>query len=135
MPDELTVIDHHHDADAGVFRLVTGYAVERVVPLTDETGAELRGPDVPLLDENGHQMKSEGHPLMGPGEPMTETVTAYIPFEDFVFADDDPRWHGKSAGAITAEQRKLVREALREREERTPAATEPVPLPGVGEPL
>lgn len=133
---KLTVIDHHHDEEGGVYRLTVGYPIERSVPVLDQ-GKPVYGPDVPLTDEDGEPVLSGGEPIVSRGAPLTETVTEYVPTEDFVFAADDDRWADKAPAAIAQEQRRLIKEALDERE-REAAANQPGPtaeLPGVGTPL
>lgn len=111
----LVVADHHHDTDAGVYRLVIGEVVEHEQNVVDETGAL-------VLDDAG--------------QPVTETISEIVPVGDVVFADDDKRWSRKGAERIAAEQRDLVVEALAERAEPEQAeTTPPTQLPGVGEPL
>lgn len=114
----LTVTDHHHDQDAGVYRLALGQPVEHVKPMTDAEGRV-------LLDDDG--------------EPMMESWTEHVPVGDFVFAADDERWQGKDSEQVAQEQRGLVRAALEERERAAQAAARReearVALPGAGDPL
>jgi hypothetical protein len=112
----LVVADHHHDSDAGVYRLVIGEIVEREQNVVDENGAF-------VLDENG--------------QPETETISEIVPLEDVVFADDDERWRQMDPQALAAAQRKLVTHALAGRVTSAPASAAPavVQLPGVGDPL
>jgi hypothetical protein len=108
----LVVADHHHDPDAGVYRLIIGEVVEREQYVVDETGAV-------MLDDLG--------------QPLVETVSEIVPIEDVVFADDDKRWSRKGGETIAAEQRQLVAQALADRAEPAqPDATPPTQLPGVG---
>lgn len=153
---DLIVIDHHHDEDAGVYRIVVGVPVEHVMPMTDEDGNELFGPDRPVIGEDGEPLmrrvpiegladgeeppEPEWEPVTERGEPMLETIIHHHPLEDFVFAADDERWEGKSPEEVAKAQREIIAEALqaREREAQTAArraADARTALPGVGDPL
>lgn len=103
---EHVVIDHHHDPDAGVYRLCAG------IPITETR---------PVLTDDG--------------ELTTETVTVgYDDLIDVVFADDDKRWAALSPADLAAQQRAIVDEAVTARDQA--AAPAPVvDLPGVGDAL
>lgn len=63
-----------------------------------------------------------------------DEVSELVPVEVFVFSATDDRWQGKKPDDVVKEQRRLVRAALREREDAvTPRPVET--LPGVGDPL
>jgi hypothetical protein len=139
---ELIVLEHSHDADEGVYRLVVGYAREQEVDVLDEDGEPVRDVvDVPKRDADGNAvLDEEDEPVMelGLGPVKTETVRLLTPVEDFVFAADDERWQGLSAQDIASGQRDLVRDVLREREAaevEARARSGGAELPGVGEPL
>jgi hypothetical protein len=127
------VLEHHHDPEAGLYRLVVG------TPVEDE---------VPVLDEDGEQLLDEVDAPDGDGTisvPRTERqVIDYVDQFDIVFSADDTRWldsNGKSkpAAEIAKVQRRLVKEALAARAAASSAdAVEPPPvksLPGAGETL
>lgn len=118
------VIDHHHDKDGGVYKIVVG---------------------VPVYDERTHPaMDADGNVLAD--EPRTEQVlVGYEDVRDFVFSEDDERWfvdgeertHRHGRDRIAQLQREIVAEALapsEEPDEPTPAPTVTT-LPGVGEAL
>jgi hypothetical protein len=101
------VIDHHHDPDAGVYRLVIGREVTSEVPLED--------PD--------------------PDGPATETVVVgHEDVRDYVFADSDDRWQGLSDDEIASQQRAAVEQAVTAAAD-DPAPPPVTALPGVGAPL
>jgi hypothetical protein len=112
----LVVAEHHHDPEAGVFRLVIGERVEHEQLVTDEDG------NVVLDDAD---------------QPTTETVAEIVPITDVVFADDAAGGAEGAADEIAAEQRELVADALRtaEPEPEPQAAPSTTQLPGVGEVL
>lgn len=111
---EHVVIDHHHDAEAGVYRLCIG------VPVTDTR---------PLLDADGAVLLDDSQ------QPLTESVTVgYTDLIDVVFADDDDRWANLSAADLAAGQRAIVDDAIAARESTTRVAAVR-DLPGVGNPL
>ena len=97
------VIDHHHNADAGVYRLTIGE------PIIDHVITE---------DNDGE---------------AEEILLGYVDVRDFLFADADDRWKGKTAQEIAAQQRAIVTEALHPPEPEPVA--EPRPMPGMGEAL
>jgi hypothetical protein len=102
------VIDHHHDPDAGVYRLVIGREVTDDVPVEDPP--------------------EEG--------PFTETkVIGHDDVRDFVFADTDERWQGRSDEDIAADQRALVLEAVTSPVDEVIADAAVTGMPGVGEAL
>lgn len=117
---DYVVLDHHHDDQLGVYRVVIGIPVIQQIPMTDEEGGILRDDDdQPMLEE-----RELGH----------------AGIEDFVFADDDERWHGKDADTVASEQRELVKKALstRQHEAEEAAAARSAALssmPGSGEAL
>jgi hypothetical protein len=111
---EHVVIDHHHDSEAGVYRLCAGVPVTDTRPMLDAHGAAL------LDDDN---------------QPLTETVTVgYTDVVDVVFADSDDRWANLSADALAAQQRAIVDDAITTRDS-APGPPEVADLPGVGDPL
>jgi hypothetical protein len=121
------VIDHHHDEAAGVYRLVIGQ------PIYD---------DVPIF-EDGQQVLEERSD--GAVVPRTEqVVVGHEDVRDYVFADDDERWHDAGGDRlddeeVAAAQRELIQAALDEQARAAEAeadATERVRvLPGAGEAL
>lgn len=114
---ELHVLDHHHDALAGLYRLEVGIPVYRSEPMFDSDGGVLLG---------------DG------GEPIMDLVLdGYSDRWDYVFADDAEQWAGLEPEAIAAEQRRIVADALNEqveefREENVRQAAARTPLPGAG---
>jgi hypothetical protein len=111
---EHVVIDHHHDTEAGVYRLCAG------VPITDTR---------PMLDAAGNALLDDDN------QPLTETVTVrYVDVVDVVFADADERWANLGATALAAEQRAIVDQAITTRDS-APGPAEVAELPGVGDPL
>lgn len=136
---DYVVVDHHHDPDAGVYRLVVGRVVEEQRPVLDHEGNTVHKPQ-PMLDENGDPLRDfEGREVVLLGPPEMELVRETVPVEDFVFAADDKRWKGAKPEAIAEQQRAEVRKALQEREEAVSAAeaarAELLQLPGSGEAL
>ncbi len=119
MSDErqLRVLAHHLEPEIEVYRLAIGYVETVEVPEFDEDGEP-----VTTTDDEGVEV------------PVTTRQEVVVPVEDFVFAAFDERWEGKGPDEIVAEQKRLVRAALRERET---AAAEPkrLAMPGVGDPL
>lgn len=139
MSTEYHVVDHHHDPASNVYRVVVGAPEEITRPATDHEGNPILEP-APLLDEHGEPMQDvDGRDVILPGRPKLETVTHYPATEDFVFADDDERWQGKSEEEIAQAQRAEVRKALDEREQMRIEAEQRVAerrkLPGTGEAL
>jgi hypothetical protein len=160
MPD-LIVVDHHLDADAGLYRLVIGYAEEHTQAVLDEDGLPMHEPGtlavatVAKLDDNGDVVRdendkpimeeqpmldSEGNQIVLLGDPLMETVTVHVPVEDFVFAADDERWQGLSEADIAQKQRSLVKRALTKRHKaaeaaEVAAAAARTELPGAGDAL
>jgi hypothetical protein len=81
------VIDHHHDEAAGVYRLVIGQ------PIYD---------DVPIF-EDGQQVLEERSD--GAVVPRTEqVVVGHEDVRDYVFADDDERWHDAGGDRLDDEE-------------------------------
>lgn len=112
------VIDHHHDEQAGVYRLVVG------LPVTD---------DVPVY-EDGEVVLEER--VDGAVVPRTEpVVVGHADVRDFVFATDDERWRDLSADEIAAAQRAIVADAITPSEPKPEPAPVTTTLPGVGESL
>jgi hypothetical protein len=64
-----------------------------------------------------------------------DVLVGYDGAEDFVFADDDERWKGKSRAEIVAEQRQIIAEQLASRTRPRRHRKMPTPLPGAGEEL
>lgn len=110
------VIDHHLDAAAGVYRLITGIPIIETKPLTDANGAT-------LLDDDD--------------QSITEQVTVgYDDVVDVVFDAGDKRWRSLDPDDIAAEQRAIVQTTIDERPTQTSqAAAAPTALPGVGDAL
>jgi len=144
---DLVIVDHHRDVADEVYRLTVGYVVEEDGPVLDENGEPVMEEDrlvateVPAVDENGDPVFDEdgpkmepGEPLLVPGGPRIERQRFLVPMEDFVFAAFDDRWEGKTPEEIVREQKRLVRAALRKRDEPV-AAREIEQLPGVGDSL
>jgi hypothetical protein len=133
------VIDHHFDKAIHAYRLTVGLAIEHTVPMVDEEGNALME-EVPLLDDAGEPVTDEdGNPYTAQ-KPMLEVRRELVPTEDFLFHADDKRWEGKTVEEVAAAQRRLVKRALREREnaaseeqQRREAAI--TSLPGAGEGL
>jgi len=118
----IKVLEHVHDRDAGVYRIVVGQ-----VQLT-EYERELIGDDgAPILDDDGVAMTT------------IEEEEVVVATEDFVWADDDERWDKKTPQQIAQTQRWEVREALLKRMEEAQAQaarSQVTELPGsVGETL
>lgn len=151
------VIDHHHDEEGGVYRVVVGIPVCDERAVLDETGAPVvhcsACAQPVVTDHSGDEPVSDGHApgCDRDGEPgdtiATESVVVgHEAVHDFVFADDDRRWHTKGGkrrahGQVASEQRGEIHGALlrRDREHadadaaRLKAATRAVTLPGVGD--
>lgn len=113
----VVVLDHHLDAEAGVYRLVFGTPV--VTEITNpDFDPEILGPDAP---------------------PPTIPNTVYEGIADVTWDADDPRWFGdhgrRPAEEIAAEQRAELRAAFEDREERAAPSSSPDPMPGIGEAL
>lgn len=162
---ELTVIAHNYDPWLEVYRLTVGYMQPMQVAVLDETGQPvfepgevIRTPRIKLkLDENGQPLvDAEGHPTgetfedpddvtesVTQGAQLTQEQLVGVPVEDFVFSQYDERWVDLSDEQIVGEQRRLVRETLRQRAadaaaEATAsaeAAATLVNMPGIGEGL
>jgi hypothetical protein len=105
------VLNHVHDADAGVYRLLVGAVVEETFL-------------VPVLAD-------DEVPLNGDGEPELETVNkeVVVATEDFVWAADDERWAGKTPEEIAQTQRRLIKELLTKRGEDDLVAPNAAELP------
>jgi hypothetical protein len=71
---------------------------------------------------------------LAPVEDGAPPTAELVPVEDFLFAAGDEKWEGKTPEDIVREQKRLVRAALRKRDD-----TRPKPkitgLPGVGKAL
>lgn len=105
------VMEHSLDTEAGAYRLVVGAFedVQVVATGTDD------GTSAPL-----------------------EVARVQVAQEDYLFASDDERWEGRELEDIAEEQRKLVREAIAEREAATKKRRRGKgarAMPGVGEAL
>jgi hypothetical protein len=126
------IVEHVHDADAGVYRLVIGYEIIEVIPMTDEEGQVLFSDYEELEGIVDGEEAVVRRPV---GDPMTEQVRTVVPVEDFVFSDTDERWDGKSDEEVAASQIRSVRRVLKKREEA--AADQPTPrkMPGAGRAL
>lgn len=123
---EYVVVDHHFDPLLDSWRLTIGYQDERVAHATGEDGEPLFETEV-IQGPEGEDIEVQGGAVM-------ETTVVLVPVEDFVFACTDPKWEGKSDEEVVKEQKRLVRAALRQREE--DAKPRPVEtMPGVGDPL
>jgi hypothetical protein len=76
--------------------------------------------------------------LREPADDAAPSETVYVNAEEFVFDATDDRWHrdGERRGPekVAAEQRRIVRDALAERE-RAAEAPPAVELPGAGDAL
>lgn len=139
------VIDHHHDPDGEVYRLIIG------IPIIEDRPLEHDGTPVLTCSEcdqvigkptviatstfwDGHTDQCSRQEL--PGDvPVTEPVLAgYNDVRDYVFADDDDRWDGRSTDEIADAQRRLVAAALDEADNPEPPPPVTV-MPGTGEPL
>lgn len=138
MSTDYHVIDHHHDADAGLYRLVIGTPEEITRPALDENGEPVLEPR-PLLNELGEPVLDVDGKEVVLAQSKLETVTHYPAREDFVFADDDERWQGKEPEEVAKEQRADVRKQLRERERQNARDAElraqRLQLPGSGQAL
>jgi len=141
MSDELIVIEHVHDTDAGVYRIVLGYKQLREETVYEDDGVTARRhPGEPVLDSEGEPMKIGEEPVISLGEVMTTATEELVPVEDFVFAADDERWEGKSPEDIAAAQRSIIRDAIDAREaaaaeEAAARAAAQNHMPGAGEAL
>jgi hypothetical protein len=136
---ELVVMDHHHDEANGVYRLTLGHPVQTEKPMFDEAGNPVVE-HLPLHAPDGSVAKDvDGKEVYLPGPQKFELVTEYVPSLDFVFADDDDRWKGKSPEEIAAEQRADVKAQMDERAAEQRKIEENlakrVQLPGAGESL
>lgn len=137
--NDLVVIDHHHDAENGVYRLTVGVPVQHEVPMTDEKGEPVFEA-IALRDGEGNVAKDvDGKEVYLPGAQRFETTILYEPGATIVFADDDDRWKGKSPEDIAAEQRADVKAQMDERAAESAKAEAAraslVQLPGSGEAL
>lgn len=106
------VIDHHHDREAGLYRLTIG------VPVIE---------DRPVLDKDGQpKTHKDGTPV------LEEVIAGHDQVRDFVFADDDERWKKKSDKRVAQLQRKAVAAAVKKEQEAQPPARAVHDLPGIG---
>lgn len=122
---ELVVVDHHYDTGRDMYVLVLGVEEVREVPLLDEEGNHMRGPDITAPGEETVL-----------GEPLYEQQTFLMPVEDIAFSGSDPKWEGMAPEDIAKEQRKVARAALRKREKDAEDAKARLKaLPGVGDAL
>lgn len=116
------VVSHEHDSDAGVYRVVVGQRIDHEQVMVDENGQTLYS-----------EYDDDGAPI---GEPMRESVSHVVPFEDFVFADHDDRWQDKTDEQIVDSQLRSIKRVLHRRieeiEAATRAPTQVRQLPGVG---
>lgn len=144
---EVVVVDHHHNPDDNVYRIVIGLREDMVFLVLDEDDNPVMMPAEPILDQNGEQImrpklddegniiEGEFEPFMRSPEQMTEIRPVVTPVEDFLFDADDELWQGMSPEEIANKQRDIVKDALKQRAESARAASEPTQLPGVGDPL
>lgn len=133
------VIDHHHDEEAGVYRVLLGLPYETQQPMVDERGEPVRE-HIPLIGPEGEQVHDvDGKPVVLHGPQKFETQTHYHSHTEVVFAADDERWKGKSPEQIAEEQRADVKEQLDERAREAKRADElraqRIQLPGSGQAL
>lgn len=131
------ITDHHHDPDAGHYRLEIAHVTEHLQSVLDENGDPVYLPDEPVLEDDGSpRLDQDGNPIVNPGLPMLEKAVQLEGTEDFLFAADDPKWKGKTPTQIAEEQRKLVKAALDERDKAAAkqqrSAAKRKDLPGVG---
>lgn len=146
---EYVVVDHHHDKEAGYYKVTVGIPREVEEVERGPDGEPLQNLDEPQMAvvDNGDGTFSE-KPLLGPdGEPImklgstkTRKVVVYDAVEDFVFAADAKEWKGKSKEAIAKAQQAVVRDALFSRakaaeKQAADTAAARSSLPGAGEAL
>jgi len=134
---EYVVADHHYDPVAELWRLAIGTreVVEEttVEHVLDEHGEQVYEPGETTVDEDGNE-----HVGRGPAVTTyrTERREVVVVVEDFAFTGLDPKWEGKSDDEIVREQKRLVRAALRKRDDDAAAMTERLQtMPGVGDGL
>jgi len=129
----LVVMDHHHDPDAGVYRVVIGWEEMAEQTMLDEDGQ-------PLYAEYEEHETPDGETVRVPvGDPMTEQVSVVTPLGDVVFADADDRWNGKTDEEIVESQLRSIKRAFKKREQEAQEAAEAAErrrvMPGVGQRL
>ena len=93
------ILEHHHDADAGVYRLVFVTAVDQIV----NTWV-----DNPDYDEEEELDEESNWPLM----VAQETSVAHIDPREVVWADDDPQWADMSPEDVASAQRQILSDHL-----------------------
>lgn len=138
--NEYHVIDHHHDEQEGVYRLIIGVPYETERPVTDDEGNVVMD-RIPLIGTDGEvQQDADGKEIYILGPAKFEKVVEHSAFEDFVFADDDERWQDKEPEEVAKAQRAEVRKVLREREKAqellaAEQQAQRVQMPGTGKAL
>lgn len=106
-------VDRGEKLPGGVYRLIIGIPVYDDIPI-----------DKVVDPDNGEVIE----------DARTERVLVdYSDVREFLFAEADERWDGKSPGEIASIQRKLVADSLEPVESEAAPSTEV--LPGIGEPL
>jgi hypothetical protein len=111
-----------------MYRLTVGYLIETEVQAVDEKGE-------PMFEEGAETFDEEaGTSHLVQGRPVMVPATQAVPIEEFAFSAEDPKWEGKPPDEIVREQRKLVRAALRKRQEDA-ESTRRLAMPGVGDAL
>jgi hypothetical protein len=131
MSSPYVIADVHRNETLEIYRLTIGVEETQEVQKVDEDG-QLVFETETVQPADGE----EGEPIVVVGAPVMETQVVVVPVEDFVFSAGDPRWADKSEEEVVRELRRLVRAALRSREEDAAAASPAVStLPGVGDPL
>lgn len=110
-------IDHGEKLPGGVYRLLVGLPVYEDVPIDEVVDPNPDSED-PIIEE----------------ARIERVLVGYEDVREFLFAEADERWHGKTPGRIAEAQRAIVKEALRPVSEDAPPDTAR-PLPGIGEAL
>jgi hypothetical protein len=105
----IVVVQHSHEPDSGVYRLVVAQEVWDSRPVVED------GEDGPQVVER-------------------DVLLGHAHHEDFVFSADADEYDGRTPEQIADMQRKAVRKALDAREAGQPAVTYTA-LPGEGEEL
>ena len=88
MSNDYIVLDHHHDENEGVYRIVIGAPVETQVPKLDNDGRQQQAPARPMTTRRTKMktvefqvpvMEGDEPKLDAHGNPITETATTEVP--------------------------------------------------------